>query len=100
MAAGADGKHCPAVDVRALVASGGAACTCLLLHVWHSGVTPHLRALLAEEHTCKVGVNIGGDVGKLHLDFQMQARGWWYTTRAAPHTLLTSKNRSQSSGGC
>ena len=58
--------------MRALAASGGACCTCLLLHVWHSGVTPHLRALLAEERTTKVGVNIGGDVGKLDLDYKMQ----------------------------
>jgi hypothetical protein len=73
--AGAAGSEPPALDVPALVASGGACCTCLLLHVWHSGISDSLRRLLADERITKVGVHIGGDAAKLELDYQLQVGG-------------------------
>jgi hypothetical protein len=71
----APGSEGPALDVAALVASGGACCTCLLLHVWHTGVSDSLRRLLADERITKAGVNIGGDAAKLELDYGVQVKG-------------------------
>ncbi|KAL4857168.1 Werner Syndrome-like exonuclease [Chlorella vulgaris] len=48
---------------------------CLLLHICHSGLTPHLQQLLCSKDILKVGVGILGDAQKLYRDFGLQMQG-------------------------
>lgn len=60
----------PRIDV-----SYGTDCTCLLLHVHHSGIPLVLRKLLESSSIRKVGLNITGDAHKLKTDFGIELGG-------------------------
>ncbi|WIA22870.1 hypothetical protein OEZ86_009815 [Tetradesmus obliquus] len=47
----------------------------LLLHIFHSGITPKLQDILLREEITKVGVNICGDVSKLLADYGVAVAG-------------------------
>ncbi|PRW57233.1 Werner syndrome-like exonuclease [Chlorella sorokiniana] len=49
--------------------------TCQLLHICHSGITPHLRQLLTSPDVLKVGVGIHGDSLKIQRDFGIEMQG-------------------------
>lgn len=45
---------------------------CVVLHVYHCGIPPPLRDLLASESTQLLGVNVAGDVAKLELEYSVR----------------------------
>jgi len=60
----------PTIDI-----SHGTDCTCLLLHIHHSGIPSILRKLLESSSICKAGLNISGDSQKLKTDFGIELGG-------------------------
>ena len=53
----------------------GSDCTCLLLHIHHSGIPPVLKKLLESGSVRKAGLNITGDAHKLRTDFGLELGG-------------------------
>ena len=60
----------PSIDL-----ASGRDCTCVLLHIHHSGIPAVLRRLLESDSLHKVGLNITGDAHKLKADFGLTLGG-------------------------
>ncbi|XP_078427687.1 3'-5' exonuclease-like [Wolffia australiana] len=49
---------------------------CFVMHIFHSGIPPTLRAFLADSSFIKVGVAIAGDAAKIMRDYNTEVSPW------------------------